>query len=306
MNSSHQDKSASNTIYISNAVIAFFNLFGKSESAKKEAVIFAQGQKPTFFFLQPDKMYLLVEGEIIIQAHSGEAITIEPNELFGEFTPHSSRTVTAIASMPCKLMTLSEKQILTGLKKKPEFLFMLMEILVNYLRNTDKKIKKISAIPENKNNKNDSILPPKMLQELVKKLGVDAVMNVPEKRVIFQEGAAALLMYVILEGNMITIVGDQVVRRSGAGDIVGEIALVDQKPRTASVVAETRCSLLAINRQTLLDLVQTLPAFGIALLRILASRSRLQRNTEDRVYTDAIIDYSYKPNQSGIEIEEID
>jgi CRP-like cAMP-binding protein len=81
-----------------------------------------------------------------------------------------------------------------------------------------------------------------------------------------------MLMYVILDGYITTSVGDKIVGRSGPGAVIGEIALVDQKPRTASVTAETSCSLLAINRQTLLELVQNLPAFGIALLRILASR----------------------------------
>ncbi|MEI6706315.1 MAG: cyclic nucleotide-binding domain-containing protein [Methylococcales bacterium] len=273
---SNQEKSECNTTYDPNAALEFFKLIGKLESVNKGEKFFVQGQAGFLSFLQVDKMYLLVDGSVAIQTDYGDIINIESGEIFGEFTPYTRNNATAIANTSCKLLSLSEKQLVASLKKKPEFLFMLMDVLVKYLQKTgaEKNIeKKGASLPtKHRDTKKDAVLSTKMLNDLRQILGGSALTVVPENRVIFQKGAAASLMYVILDGTMTISVGDNVVGRSGAGDIVGEIALVAQHSRTARVVAETRCSLLAINRQTLLELTQALPAFGISLLRVLISR----------------------------------
>jgi CRP-like cAMP-binding protein len=275
MFSQNQDKPENYIAYDVDTVLEFFKLFGKAESAKAGEVIFTLGQKSSFSFLQSDKMYLLVAGKVEIQTANGQINRIEAGGLFGEHTPVSARNAMAIAESPCTLMTLSEKQLLTGLKSKPEFVLMLMGVFINSLRKADTA--KTVTLPMTANSsKNDCTLSAKMLQELVRKLGDEAIIEVPPQRVIFKEGGTAMLMYVILEGTMSTCVGGKVVKRSGPGEVIGEIALVDQKPRTASVVAETHGSLLAINRQMLLELIQFLPSFGISLLRVLASRSHLR------------------------------
>ncbi len=278
MNSSNQGQSEYNTTYDPNAAFEFFKLFGKLESAKEGKKIFVQGQKASFFsFLQTDKMYLLVDGNVTIQTTSGNVINIESGEIFGEFTPYTTNNTTATANTSCNLLSLSEKQLMDGLKKTPTFLFMLIDVLIKYLQKAGTETKDSPLLTE-KSSKHHSALNTDMLNELKQKLGDDALMVVPEKRIVFHEGAAALLMYVILEGYMAIIVDNKVVGRSGPGDIVGEIALVAQQhARTASVVTETRCLLLAINRQTLLELIQTLPAFGITLLRVLATHLRIRR-----------------------------
>jgi CRP-like cAMP-binding protein len=56
--------------------------------------------------------------------------------------------------------------------------------------------------------------------------------------------------------------------------VFGEMALVDQSPRSANAAAETDCALLAINRNLFLNLVKSDPSFGIALLSATAERVR--------------------------------
>jgi len=264
---SNQDKSECNTTYDPDTALEFFKLVGKLESVKEGEKFFVQGQAGFLSFLQADKMYLLVDGNVTIQTAFGNVVNIESGEIFGEFTPYTKSNATATAGTSCKLISLSEKQLVTSLKKKPEFLFMLMDVLVKYLQKVGTQ-----EDTEHKNTKKGSVLSTKMLNDLKQILGETALTVVPEKRIIFQKGAAASLMYVILDGSMIIGFGNKIVGRSGPGDIVGEIALVAQHSRTASVVAETRCLLLAINRQSLLELTQTLPTFGVALLRVLISR----------------------------------
>ena len=50
-----------------------------------------------------------------------------------------------------------------------------------------------------------------------------------------------------------------VVERVGPGGVFGEMALVDQSPRSANAAAETDCTLLAINRNVFLNLVKADP-----------------------------------------------
>lgn len=50
------------------------------------------------------------------------------------------------------------------------------------------------------------------------------------------------------------------------------MALVDRATRAANAVAETDCALLAVNRKQFLELVQTYPAFGLSLLKLLGQR----------------------------------
>lgn len=275
----NQPKSEYHTSYDPNTALEFFRLFGKSESAKQGDIIFTQGEKANRFLLQQDKMYLLVKGKVNIQIASENIASVKPGEIFGELTPLilSVRSATALADVPCRFITLSEKQLVSGLKQKPEFALMLMNVLVKYLRQAVSVAKEASLSIENKNNKKNNVLDAKTRRSLIEKLGYAAVITLPKKHVIFQEGGSGMLMYVILKGYVTVTIGDKVVEYSGPGSVIGEIALVDQKRRVAGVIAETPCSLLAINRQTFLELVQYQPSFGISLLRALASRLYLCR-----------------------------
>ena len=271
MNSPIQNKPEYDTSYNPHAALEFFKLVGKVETVKAGHKFFKAGM---LSFLQTDKTYLLVEGKVAIQTAFNGIAEIEPGELFGEFTPYTSFNTTATASSPCKLMSISEKQLVTGLKKKPDFLFMLMDFLAGHLSQTNST--EAPLLTEQKNTPENYVLNSKILNELKQRLGEAALTSVPEKRVVFQKGAAASLMYVILEGNMIISINDKIVGRSGAGNVVGEIALAaPQYARTASVIAETRCLLLAITRQSLFELIQDMPTFGISLLKVLASHLRV-------------------------------
>ncbi len=54
-----------------------------------------------------------------------------------------------------------------------------------------------------------------------------------------REGEIGREFLVVLEGEVEIRRGDEVVATRGAGDYIGEIALIDHRPRTATVVAKT-------------------------------------------------------------------
>lgn len=70
------------------------------------------------------------------------------------------------------------------------------------------------------------------------------------------EGTPGRQFFVLIEGEATVTQGDREINRMGPGDFFGEIALVKDEPRTASVVAETPVRTLVITARsfrTLLD-----------------------------------------------------
>lgn len=92
--------------------------------------------------------------------------------------------------------------------------------------------------------------------------------------VIFQEYDMASEMYVILEGEVELAIGAKVVETLGPGEPFGEMALIDQSPRTATATAKTACKLAVIPEKRFLFMVQTTPHFALQIMKVMADRLR--------------------------------
>jgi CRP/FNR family transcriptional regulator, cyclic AMP receptor protein len=86
--------------------------------------------------------------------------------------------------------------------------------------------------------------------------------------------------YVLLDGNAKVIRVDARSRRLGPGDYFGEMALLDDSPRSAGVVADGEVLALTIDRPGFTKLVRAEPALAHALLRTLAARLRAAERTD--------------------------
>ena len=91
---------------------------------------------------------------------------------------------------------------------------------------------------------------------------------------IFSEGQAGDHMYVVLEGEVDLHVHGQLVETLREGGVLGEMALLDSAPRTASAVARTRCKLVPVNQKRFNLLVQHTPDFALQIMRVMAGRLR--------------------------------
>lgn len=60
----------------------------------------------------------------------------------------------------------------------------------------------------------------------------------------------------------------------GPNEVVGEVALLDDGPRTADAIAATRCCLVLLERRDLLPLLVDFPIIAVRLLEILSRRLR--------------------------------
>ena len=70
-----------------------------------------------------------------------------------------------------------------------------------------------------------------------------------EGEALFHEGDEAHGMYVLLDGNVVVLVGDVPVENATRGALLGEMALVDSRPRTATVMAVSPCRLATIDER---------------------------------------------------------
>jgi len=73
----------------------------------------------------------------------------------------------------------------------------------------------------------------------------------------------------------------------GEGEFFGELAILDQRPRSANVVAMEETELLMLRRQDFLGLVRRVPEIAVALLEALAARLR---RTDEQVGGLALLD----------------
>ena len=92
--------------------------------------------------------------------------------------------------------------------------------------------------------------------------------------VLFRAGDPPDGMFVLLEGSIDIVVGDKVVEHSARGSIVGEMALIDQSPRGATVIAREPSSFAKIDEHRFQRLIQQNPFFATHVMKVLADRLR--------------------------------
>jgi CRP/FNR family cyclic AMP-dependent transcriptional regulator len=90
------------------------------------------------------------------------------------------------------------------------------------------------------------------------------------------EGSA---LFAVLAGQVRIVIGgtdgrEHVLRVLGPGEMFGEIAVLDGRPRSADAIAGTKCRLLLLERRSLLALIAAQPAVALGLIEILCERLR--------------------------------
>ncbi len=91
---------------------------------------------------------------------------------------------------------------------------------------------------------------------------------------IFSAGDTASAMFVVIEGDVDIRINDASIDIAHSGEIVGEMALIDQNPRSASVIALTPARLARIDRRRFLYLIQNTPTFALDVMTVMAARLR--------------------------------
>ncbi len=97
-----------------------------------------------------------------------------------------------------------------------------------------------------------------------------------EGQVLFQQGDPGDAAYIVLEGAADVLIntakGPVKVANLGRNAVVGEIAILCDVPRTATVVAQQKTVTLKINKDTFFRLVTEFPQMAVEIMRELARR----------------------------------
>jgi len=253
-----------------------FKSAGIAEHIEQGKPVFVEAERTGGMLAGSDRMFLLLDGEVTVSVRNTVIATFGKGEIIGEMASISQlpRSATAVAKTDCSVISLDQKQFQNAVEKLPEFVLMLMNILISRLRETISKLTSGGLLSEKDRWNRAIVFDRKLLTDLERELEDKPAASHPANKVIVKEGDKGMYMYVVVEGVVAVSIGGKILEKIGTGGVFGEMALVNQAPRVATAITETDCTLLAINRKDFMNLVRTKPAFGMSLLRALSERLR--------------------------------
>jgi CRP-like cAMP-binding protein len=107
--------------------------------------------------------------------------------------------------------------------------------------------------------------------ELQSLLGQVHVMHMPEGGVFIEEGACVGRVGMLLNGKLLVRQGHRAIAKLEAGELVGEAGILGAGEASATVQAETDCTLACLEREALEQLLESQPKLGLKLMQMMAS-----------------------------------
>lgn len=95
--------------------------------------------------------------------------------------------------------------------------------------------------------------------ELISLAKASEDMEVEEGKVLTRQGQSGSEFFVIIDGEVAVTKDGNEIRRQGPGEFFGEIALVEDRPRTATVTAVTPLRFFVLTRQSFRSLLAQQP-----------------------------------------------
>lgn len=96
---------------------------------------------------------------------------------------------------------------------------------------------------------------------------------------IFHQGDPANEMFVIKSGMVRIQLGNRTLSELPADAIFGEMALIENEPRSATAIAITDVELVPVSEKQFLFMVGQTPYFALKVMRVLAQRLRATSKT---------------------------
>ena len=111
-------------------------------------------------------------------------------------------------------------------------------------------------------------------RELARIASLVEEVDAPEGKVIVRQGDPGRECFVIAEGKARATMRGKGSALLGPGSFFGEMSLLDQGPRSATVTAETDMHLLVLGSREFSSLVNEVPTVAVRMMRGLAERLR--------------------------------
>ena len=102
----------------------------------------------------------------------------------------------------------------------------------------------------------------------------------PAGHILCQEGAYEDVIYVVADGNVLITQklsddeGERVLREGGKGDLIGEMALIQNAPRSATVRTTSPCTMLEMEKKEFETILSRSQRMALDIIRITLDRIR--------------------------------
>ena len=93
----------------------------------------------------------------------------------------------------------------------------------------------------------------------------------PDEEIV-REGSTGTALYIVLSGTARVVRGGETLGQVRAGDFFGELALIEEHPRSASVIAATETECLLFPAWEFTALLEEHPAIAVPIMRALITR----------------------------------
>lgn len=281
-------------------------IFSQSETYDKDDVVCEKD-------MIGKEMYLIKEGEVSVFINGSPLAVLGPGEIFGEISLfyNVKRTATIKASKDGTLLgILTREKFETLLKRSEPFtydlIYRLYNILPDRLRNLNDKYRMaidalkliidgeevekalLSYAIKEKRPEPEFFhgLTPEESREIFKDLK-----EYDKDQLIFAEGDIADGAYYILEGRVkaVTFSSDYKeieLGELGEGEVFGELALIDNKARSASILTMTPCKLAFIDNKAFYEFMESSSELSFRLMGLICLSIFWRILRLDMIYAD--------------------
>jgi signal transduction histidine kinase len=117
-------------------------------------------------------------------------------------------------------------------------------------------------------------------EELQEMATLTRLCTYPPEHILCHEGAYEEIFYIIADGNAVISKniseqeGERILRIAGRGDLVGEMALIQNVPRSATVRTTTDCTVLEMDKKDFDTMLRRSPRMAINIIRTTLDRMR--------------------------------
>lgn len=114
--------------------------------------------------------------------------------------------------------------------------------------------------------------------ELINKILQEySVHTIPAKQHLVKKNLKNTALYLLLEGQVEIYLDeeDKPLKTIQAGEVIGEISMIDRQSATASAISFCECKVVVIDEESIWSLVEQSHIFATNLLRLIASRFRV-------------------------------
>lgn len=234
--------------------------------------------------------FVIVDGQATVSAAGQVRTTLGPGDHFGEMALlyDVPRQATVMADTDLECLAISAWEFRPFVESHPNVAWKMLEGLATRNRppgrDSEAPVEEAGSLPERPAT--SSVEPVEALQRMPLLAGVDAgaladlasacrESAFPAGTPITREGergASAPAFFLITEGAAAVTVGGEARARLGPGDHFGEIALLYDVPRSATVAAETDVRCLVLGADDLRAFLTDHPPVSWTLLETLAQR----------------------------------